>query len=56
MFPVLYQVGSFTIRTYGVLLASGFLIALFLARKEAGRAGVNPNRVTDLVLYLLIAS
>ncbi len=56
MFPVLLKIDSFTLHTYGVLLASGFFIALILARREARRAGIDPTLVMDLAFYLLLAA
>ena len=56
MFPVLLKIGSFTLHTYGVLLASGFFIALMVARREALRAGMDPTLVMDLAFYVLIAA
>lgn len=47
--------GPFTFHTYGLLLAVAFLVALWVAAREARRAGLDEARVTDLAIYVLIA-
>ncbi len=56
MHPVLVQVGSFTLHTYGVLVAAGVLLGLWLAWRQAARAGLNPERVWNLGIYMLLAA
>jgi len=55
MFPILAKFADITIHTYGVMLALGFLLAIFLALREARRVGLDPNLVMDLSFYFLIA-
>jgi phosphatidylglycerol:prolipoprotein diacylglycerol transferase len=55
MFPVLTKFAEITIHTYGVMLALGFLLAIFVALREARRVGLDPNLVMDLAFYFLIA-
>lgn len=55
MHPILLKIGSFTIYTYGFMIATGIMIALFVARKEAKRVGVDPEKITDLCFYLVIS-
>lgn len=47
--------GPFTLHTYGVLLAVAFLAGLFVAARQAKKAGLDSNRVTDMAVYVLIA-
>jgi phosphatidylglycerol:prolipoprotein diacylglycerol transferase len=56
MYPILFRFGDFALHTYGVLLAVGFLLAVFLARQEALRTGIDPNLMLDLSFYLLLAA
>lgn len=49
------EVGPLTLHTYGVLLAVAFLVGLWVASREAKRAGLDSSRVTDLAIYVLIA-
>lgn len=55
MFPVLVKIGPLTIHTYGVLIATGFLVALGLAVKQAGRTGISQDRILDFAIYTLLA-
>ncbi len=54
MFPELFRIGNFPINTYGVLLAVGMLLALFVASKLAARDGLPRERIYDLGLWTLI--
>lgn len=54
MYPELFRIGSFPINTYGVLLAIGMLLALFVAAKLAARDGLPRERIYDLGLWTLI--
>lgn len=56
MYPILVRFGELTLHTYGVLLAGGFLLAVFLASREAHRTGIDPNLILDLSFYLLLAA
>ena len=41
MLPVLFRIGPFSLHTYGVLVALGFLVGITLAMREAGKLGIN---------------
>lgn len=56
MHPVLFQIDSITIYTYGVLAAAGFLVGLWLAYRQAPRAGLNPHSVWNLGVYGILAA
>jgi phosphatidylglycerol---prolipoprotein diacylglyceryl transferase len=49
------SVGPFTIHTYGVLLAVAFLAGLWVVSRQARRAGLDANRITDMAVWVLIA-
>lgn len=65
MYPRLYtlepfdflgrNIGPLTLPTYGVLLAIAFMVGLFVAGRQAKRAGLDANTITDLAVYVLIA-
>lgn len=50
-----WNIGPLTLHTYGVLLAAAFLAGLWVAARQARRAGLDATRVTDLGVYVLIA-
>ena len=56
MHPILFEIGSWTIYAYGVLLAAAYLAGLQLAVVRARRAGLDASRVMDLGIYLIIAA
>ncbi len=56
MYPELFKVGPFTVYTYGVLLAASYLLGLRLAMSRAKQWGLDPNRVLDLGIYIIIAA
>lgn len=49
-------IGIEFIRSYGIMLAIGFLIGIIWARKRAVKAGIPPEQVIDLSFIVLIAS
>src|SRR5262245_46551097 len=62
MHPVLFSTTFFglfkepwSLHVYGLLIASGFLLAMQLAARQAGREGEEPDRLIDLAFYLLLA-
>ena len=58
MFPELFRIPGLgiPIATYGVLLAIGFIAALWLTAQLAARDGLPKDRIYDLGLYILAAS
>ena len=56
MYPELFKIGPFTVYTYGVLLAASYLLGLRLAMWRAKKWGLDPNRVLDLGIYIIIAA
>ena len=54
MYPVLLQFGNFELRSYGVMVALSFAIALWLSSKEAERKGLDPKLIQDFAVYALL--
>jgi phosphatidylglycerol:prolipoprotein diacylglycerol transferase len=58
MHPHIWRIGDsdvLVLSSYGVLVAVGFLLSLWVARRLAARAGLPPDRVSDLVIWSLLA-
>ena len=60
MHPVLFDLplgrfGTFTVGTYGLFYALGFLLALRLAMAYARREGIDAARIVDLGIVVLLA-
>jgi phosphatidylglycerol:prolipoprotein diacylglycerol transferase len=56
MHPILFDFGRFTIYSYGVLLAAAYLLGLQLALVRARRRGLDPQRVMDLGIWIIISA
>ncbi len=48
--------GGIPIYTYGVLVASGVLLGLWYARRYAPQAGIDPERVWNLGIYMVLVA
>jgi len=55
MLPKLITIGKFFIPTYGVLVALGFLIGLWITVRLARRANLPVEPITNLVIYCALA-
>lgn len=55
MYPILVRLGPLTIHTYGFLIATAFLVALWLAAAQARQRGLSYEKVVDQAFYTLIA-
>jgi phosphatidylglycerol:prolipoprotein diacylglycerol transferase len=56
MHPVLLQIGSFKIYSYGTLVAVGFLVALWVCARETDRLGIDRDTFYDLGIWLILAA
>ena len=56
MFPEVFTVGPFHLRSFGVMLALAFLVGSRLALGEARRRGIDESKLLNLVLVILVAS
>jgi phosphatidylglycerol:prolipoprotein diacylglycerol transferase len=56
MHPILFEVGGFPIYTYGVLLAAAYLLGLQFALRRARTRGLDPNRVMDLGIWIIVSA
>src|SRR5665213_4451179 len=51
MLPYLIHIGSFSLPTYGVLVATAFLAALAMASHFAKQRGLNHEKIVNLGVY-----
>ena len=56
MHPILVEFGFFKIFTYGLLVATGFLVAILFASSRAQKEGVDPQKILDLCFYVMISA
>jgi phosphatidylglycerol---prolipoprotein diacylglyceryl transferase len=55
MFPHIVEIGGFFIPTYGVLVATAFLVGVWLAGRLAREAGIDRDAVINLGVYCALA-
>jgi len=54
--PILFQAGVITVYTYGVLVATGVVLGLLYARRQAARMGLPPREVWNLGIYMIFSA
>lgn len=55
MHPILFRIGSFSLPTYGLLLALALLGGLFVAMRLGRHEGMTSDQVLDLSVWLIVA-
>ena len=55
MHPVIFQLGSFQLPAYGLLVACGYLAAILYIFRKSGTAGFKKEDLSDLVFYTVIS-
>lgn len=55
MFPIILRIGSLNLYTYGLMLFISFLVGIKIVERRAKRFGVQPKKIQDLALIVLIA-
>lgn len=56
MFPILFEIGGFSLHTYGLMIAIGVLIGLYFARCEARRLQISEDRILDVIFYMTVVA
>ena len=56
MHPILFEIGGFPVYTYGLLLAAAYLLGLQFALVRARARGLDPNRVMDLGIWIIVSA
>ena len=56
MYPILFEIGPLTVRTYGLLLAVSFMVGIILALKRSQERGLNQNQMINMSLLIMLAS
>ena len=54
--PIVGDIGPLTVYTYGLLLATAYLLGLQLAMRRAKARGLDQARVLDLGIYIIISA
>ncbi len=56
MHPVLIQIGTISLYTYGLFVGLGFLIAVWFSGRRAAAVGIQPERITDLFFVIVVSA
>src|SRR3954469_17181149 len=56
MHPILFNLDGFTIYSYGVLLAAAYLLGLQFALRRARARGLDPQRIMDLGIWIIVSA
>ncbi|MFZ0449381.1 MAG: prolipoprotein diacylglyceryl transferase [Desulfatiglandaceae bacterium] len=56
MHPQLFSIGPFTLQTYGLFVALGFLLGLLVALKIGQQQGIVPQQVLDMGFIILFSA
>ena len=56
MHPILIEIGPLKIYSYGFMLALSFWIGILLAARRAAKRGINPDRIYDMSIILILAA
>lgn len=56
MHPVILKLGPVAIHGYGLMLAVSFLVGIYLAARRAKKAGIDPEQIMNLSLYIIVSS
>jgi phosphatidylglycerol:prolipoprotein diacylglycerol transferase len=54
--PILFKIGSFQLPTYGVLLATALVAALYTVTRLGRREGMDTGRLIDFSTWLIVAA
>lgn len=55
MHPVLFKIGSLEFHSYGLMMAVAAFASIFLMRRAAKAEGFSTERISDIVLILVVA-
>jgi len=54
MYPILFQIGPIRIATYGLMMATGFLVGMFVLKRELARKGLDLALADRIVLATMV--
>lgn len=54
MHPIIFQLGSFKLPTYGLMVACGYLAAIFYIFRKSRAAGFKKEDLSDLIFYSVL--
>ena len=49
--PIAFSLGALEVRWYGILIATGIILAFFVVQREMVKRGMHPDFLTDLLIW-----
>ena len=57
MLPKLFEIGSFTVYSYGFCIMVGVILAyIYIAKTAKNELGIDSDKISEMVLYVIIAA
>jgi len=56
VFPRLFHLGNFNLPTYGLLVATGVIVGLYVSAKLSERQGINPEKAWNLGILVVLGA
>ncbi len=53
MVPELFRIGDFSISTFGVMLATAFLVGTWITARRMAEEGLDPEKATVILIYVM---
>jgi phosphatidylglycerol---prolipoprotein diacylglyceryl transferase len=54
MYPVLFHIGDFPISTFGLMMATAFLVGSWITARRMKEVGLDPDLATTLLVYVML--
>ncbi|TMA35552.1 MAG: prolipoprotein diacylglyceryl transferase [Deltaproteobacteria bacterium] len=54
MYPVLFRIGNFPISTFGLMMATAFLVGSWITARRMNEVGLDPDLATTLLVYVML--
>ncbi len=54
MYPVLFRIGDFPISTFGLMMATAFLVGSWITARRMKEIGLDPDLATTLLVYVML--
>ena len=54
MLPTLIELGPLKIHAYSLMMATAFLLGVYLVRRESKRVGIDADMIADLAFWTLL--
>jgi phosphatidylglycerol---prolipoprotein diacylglyceryl transferase len=54
MYPVLFRIGDFPISTFGLMMATAFLVGSWITARRMKEVGLDPDLATSILVYVML--